>query len=211
MGDLMFRVRAVSTGWNGAPGLNTFYFSVPTEVPEIDKASLCVARVHVAFTAARNIYPSQWSCQVNNQVDVIDSEDGALTDTLFPDPVAVVTGLSGAGYGPLPAMLLLQLRTTTINDGSRLMGRAFLGPTGAGNDIDGSPHVGAVPLAVAFGEELLDAGLLTNPHLLVWRRPREADETRKTPSARSARAGMAAEVTSITVPDRFAVLTSRRD
>lgn len=206
----MYRVRATSTGWSGAPGLNTFYFlrDPVDESWTADRALNCVERVRAGFAAANNIYPNTWSVQVQPEVDVIEDTTGALTQSFITTGVAPLAGLSPLGYGPLPAMMLLRLRTETIHDGSRIVGRAFLGPLGKGNDTNGSPDVGAVPLAQAMGDALLSAGINANPKLAVWRRPREA---KVGPPVVNARLGTSAYVSAIVVPDKFAVLRSRRD
>lgn len=206
----LYRVRAVSTGWTGAPGLNTFYFGEPDVSFDLDadSAANCVERVRTAFVDGANIYSTAWSVQVQPEVDVIEDTTGALVESFITATPAPVVGGNATGFGPLPAMMLLRLRTETIHDGSRIVGRAFLGPLGKGNDTNGSPDAGAVPLCVAMGEALLDAGIAGNPILKVWRRPREA---RTEPTPLAARAGTSAFVTQIVVPDKFAVLRSRRD
>jgi hypothetical protein len=209
----LYRVRVVSSGWLGGPGVNTFYFQPNNDGNTVsaEGAQSCVDRVHSAFVAMANIFSSSTTFTVSPDVDVLQDETGTLSTTFSVTPPAAVVGASPAGYAPLPAMLLMRLRTSTVNDGSTISGRAFLGPVGQGNDLNGTPADSARTLVLAGGAALFVGGVDADPRLAVWRRPRDADATRKTPSARTARVGLGAAVTSITAPDKFGVLTSRRD
>lgn len=197
--------------------MNTFYFGEPVvgvNTYNQGRAQLCVDRVRAAFQASVAVFPTQWHCQVQGQVDVIEDSDGEINDVLAPDEPAIVNGTGPAGFGPLPSMLLAQYRTNTVSSGKRLQGRAFLGPNNAGNNIDGSPDEGARAIVVAFGAALLDVGVLQGPRLAVWRRPRDARAAQVGPpvvTALPARDGTSGQVTAITCPDKFSVLRSRRD
>lgn len=208
------RVRAASNGWPGQPGLNTFYFTgqAAGELEDVNSgdAQLCVDRVRAAFFAGKLLWPSIWSVVVSPDVDVLDDATGELVDSFSVTPPASVAGTNGAAFGPAAAMMLLQLRTSTFSDGSRLQGRAFLGPSVPAADANGSPNAGIITPAVAFGVALLDEGVGDdNPALVVWRRPRAANPDATPPV--DARAGSVGRVTSTGVPDRYAVLRSRRD
>jgi len=208
------RVRAASTGWGGGPGLNTFYFvgnSSGTDVdPDADAADLCVERVQAAFAAGLTLYPSSWQVTVSPVVDVLNPVDGELQDSFSVSPPAAQAGSGGSAFGPTPTMLLLQLRTSTFLDGSRVQGRAFIGPIIPTGDNDGTPNSGALGAGVDMGEALQDAGIgPSNPALVVWRRPRVAVPEATPPV--TARVGSYGRVTSITVPNKYAVLRSRRD
>lgn len=210
----IMRVRAASRGWSGGPGLNTFYFTAhggpdPDE-PIVDDAQLAHDRVHDAFAAATGMYPTSWKCLVSPNVDVLSDVNGELTSSFSVDPSAEITGSSGVGFGPTAAMALLRLNTSTFDDGSRIQGRAFLGPVGAVYDADGSPSSALLTVVNAFATAIQDAGVSLEPVLVVWRRPREAD-SEHLPHPVTARDGSRADVTSVTVPDKFAVLRSRRD
>lgn len=209
MTDRIYRVRAASQGWTGGPGLNTFYFrdDAGTGAPSGAAALLCVNRVRTAMFDGRTMYPNGWSCQVAGQVDVLEATTGELVAELNVAVPAVVTGTLTDGWGAIPTMMLLRLKTDIINDGRRISGRAFLGPVGRVLDTDGSPQTAAAGTANAVGVALLDTGA-TVVYPVVWRRPRLAVEG---PPEVTARAGMSARITSTNVPDKFAVLRSRRD
>lgn len=211
---VMYRVRAASTGWAGAPGLNTFYFlrsADPAQATESD-ATLCANRVRDAFTATNTLWPTQWTVQVSSEVEVLAISTGNLIDSFSVPPIAAISGVSQAGFGPLPACMLVRLKTNTFSDGSRLQGRAFLGPIIPISEANGTPNAGGVAAVAGFGAALLDVGVNGGPSVCVWRRPREAKPVSVLhPNGVTARAGMAAAVTSTSAPDKFAVLRSRRD
>lgn len=214
MATQIMRVRAASVGWFGAPGLNTIYFAahglVSSTAPVLDDAQLAHDRVHAAFTAAAGLYPPAWSMIVSPSVDVLTITNGEIVNSFTVDPSDQIIGDGGAGFGPSAVAALAQLRTGIFDDGSRIQGRAFLGPIVAAADADGTPTSGVVDEVLAWGEALLDAGVTEEPVVVVWRRPRAAN-AEHLPEPVTARDGMVAKVTSITAPDKYAVLRSRRD
>lgn len=211
MANLMMRVRAVSSGWTGGPGLNTFYFlagtSMPAPAPDLASAELAVTRVHAAFTAGRLVWPAAWSVLVSPQVDVIRDTDGQLMDSFTASATASVVGLNTLGFGPTATGLLVQLRTNTFSDKSRIRGRAFLSPVCNSVAPSGAPTAGILSEATSFTVALADEGITATPRVCVWRRPRPARLLPPRPS----RLGEAAVVKTYTVPNKFVVLRSRRD
>jgi len=194
----------------GGPGLNTFYFE-KAALAGADEALLCHNRVRTAMFDGRTLFPTSWVCRVSSQVDVIDDVNGNLVDAFSVAQSADVAGFSASGYGPTPLMFLLQFGTANFVDGQAIRGRAYIGPTIVQSDADGTPSIGGIDAVKAIGLALRDLGNPANPRLKVWRRPRAADATRKTVSARTQRAGSSWDVTSHNVPNKWAILKSRRD
>lgn len=196
----LYRVRAVTSGWSGAPGLGTFYFGTSELSGSADTAGaqLCVDRVHAAYDDSKGLYPNTWTCQVQSEVDVITVESGAITDTLAPDAPAVVTGTSGATFGPTPVMLLMRLTTATFIAGRRLRGRAFIGPLSNAQTGGPAPESSGRTLVQAMGDALLDVGT-GGPRLNVWHRPV------------GGAGGQAGDVITAIPGIAFSVLRSRRD
>lgn len=208
----MARVRFASDGWRGGPGLNTFYFQeqasgVPVD-PTQEGVDLVTARVHDAMAGIGGLFPAPWHGQVNPFVDVLNPVNGDLMGSFSAAPTAVINGSSGSGFLPPQTMGLAQLRTSAFDDGRKIQGRAFFGPLAATIDADGSPNAAVVTTLTNWGVAMLDVGITHTPDLVVWRRPREA---RTTPKVVTQRDGRIAVVTSITVPDKYATLRSRRD
>lgn len=206
----IYRVRAVSVGWTGGPGLNTFYFRQGSGqlAGDAGDAQLCVDRVQAAFTDANELYPTQWSVQVDPVVDYINDETGELVSSYGVTGRIPVVGVGGGGFGPIAAMILLQLRTSEVVNGHRLRGRAFLGPSAVNADPDGSPSPEDLTAALQFATALLDAGV-AGPQLVIWHRPRKARPLAVPPVA--FRIGASRFVTSFATPEYYAVLRSRRD
>lgn len=208
MAGEMYRVRAATSGWSGGPGLNTFYFGPAgfLEITSAEDAQLCVDRVRDAFLAANLLYPPQTTCVVSGQVDILESSTGELITTYAVANAAPGPFTGQIGYNPIVTMLLLKLSTNDIMHGHRVKGRSFLGPTATGLNADGTPDAGLIAEANAFGTSLLDVGIGNGPPLVVWHRPKFAPVTHE-----RVRDGDRAKVISTSVPDKFAVLTSRRD
>lgn len=196
---LIGRVRVASSGWSGAPGLNTFYFQNDSDpsVFTTGDAQVCVDRVRGAINSNAGLYPGQWTAVVSPDVDVLTAGSGVLATTFSVTPPTGLTGTGGSNYGPIAAMLCTRLHTADIRDGHRIGGRWYLGPLAQGADADGSPQAAKTALALSVGTmcNVVSAGA---PRLVVWSRPKNAA------------GGVAALVTSVTVKDTFAVMRSRR-
>lgn len=212
MTDFIGRVRVASSGWSGGPGLNTFYFRAVAEPGDYDDtaADLAVTRVHAAIDAAKTLWHTTYRATVSKDVDVLDAVDGTVVNTFSSDEsLPVISGTNAAGYGPTAVGLLLRYHTGVVHDGSTIKGRAFLSPCSIASDLDGTPTSGLMALAQTYADELMDVGGPAGPNLVVWRRPRAAVTTG--PHQHTQRDGLSAMVASITVPDKYVVLRSRRD
>ena len=124
------RVRAVSTGWNGAPGLNTCYFVEQTSGVDTDPtesgAVLCVNRVQAAMDAVKGVFPAAWRVKVSPFVDIIDPSNGDLMGSWAGPVNAEIAGTSGSNYLPPSTCLLAQLRTNTFTDGRKIQGLSLI-------------------------------------------------------------------------------------
>lgn len=194
----MLRVRAQIFGWPGGPGLWTSYFLTPLED---DAAALrCAAYVHGFFTdTLRYNLPVTVGVQVSGDVDVVTAATGAITNTRSVAPPAVVEGNGGTTLAPPAIALLLKYSTATFIAGRRVQGRSYNSPlAGAMLQDDGTPNearrtgtqtnMNAAITAVASGDTWV-----------IWHRPKLGA------------GGSAVPITAVTVPDKFAILTSRRD
>jgi len=204
----MLRVRVKGTGWTGGPSLNTFHFVTSSEIQA--NAEACTARVRSAWVKLATFFPTTMSHSVDPQVDIINPVNGDITGTfLCVSGIAVMPGTGADAVLMAPSTaLLLKLQTGTYLDGRRLQGRGYISPVRrATADDNGTPNAAAITAITLLGNDLRNSG--TDPQLVVWRRPREADAT-VTPAV-TARVGSTGEVTVVGCPDKFAVLRSRRD
>lgn len=203
--DLVYRVRCVSTGWGGAPGLNTFYFDRADAGPSDPVAAENVtARVRAFWFAEAAIFPNLWNMQVIPDVDVVNTDNGDLVSSQTAPTPAVVTGTYPNGFGPQEAMLCATYSTADIIDGRRVRGRTFIGPLAQQSDTDGTPLNGWIGGLQTNLAALIGAGL-ADPQLVVWSRRRGISVSHPTGLG-----GSAHGVTGVQIADKFAVLRSRR-
>lgn len=193
----LMRVRASWSGYAGGPGLSTFYFS-GSAVPTAAEALEAVQRVQAVFTAGKSAIPLVCAIQVSNQVDVIATQTGVLTNSIL---VAAQTAIAGTRSGTIGAstnMVLAQYVTGTYVNGKRVRGRTFWGPVGQA-DVTQTTVTGVLVSAVQGA--VLQAGIqITTPIThCVWHRP--VNQT----------GGADAPVTGYTASTKVAVLRSRRD
>lgn len=208
------RVRIASNGWPGGPGLNTVYFcrgsdagADPTQPILAADAQLAHDRVRAVWGNMIQLYPTPWNARVDPTVDVLTAETGDLVTQFEVSPSSPFSGTNAASFGPTPVMLLMRLKTTTVNDGKKIQGRIFLGPVIPGSDANGSPPANLLGVVDQGAAALMALGLITNPHAVVWRRPRKAVPARQI----VARPGAVAPITTASSYDKFSVLRSRRD
>jgi len=204
--QMVYRVRAVSAGWPGAPGLNTFYFDLAGEggLGSSTTAAECAARVHSAFSAIVDIWPAEWTCQVDSAVDVINTDNGDLEFSYpFASP-ALITGTRSEGFGPEAAMVCLNWHTSGIVDGRRVRGRVFLGPLAPRTDHNGTPDATVLSRVNSFAGIIETVPMDGNPPT-VWSRRRPASTGHPTGLG-----GSSHIVLGHSVRDTYAVLRSRR-
>lgn len=204
--DLVYRVRCVSQGWGGAPGLNTFYFGQDDGI-ESDHAVAAldvVTRVRAAIFGIGPVMTSAWTCQVQGVVDVINTDNSDLVESLVVAAPAVVAGTFSGAFGPQAAMVCANLVTSDILDGRRIRGRAFIGPVANNGDGDGTPSAEMVTDVGGALTGLMGGGAGAVP-LVVWSRRRPVSAEHPTGLG-----GSAHIVTAVTVKDTFAILRSRR-
>lgn len=203
----MLRVRVVSSGFSGAPGLNTFYFRPYEDNPsaELDDATECTERVRAALSAAARLWPPTMSFAVSGTVDVLDSATGDVIKTFTAATPAVVAGNDDKLVGPGGVGIQIKFGTGGLVHGHKVKGRAFLVPI--------SNQWGANGLLVAFHQTTADnlaIALIARPALspvaIVWSRPVKV----ATPTV-PIRAGSAHDITGSNAPSKPVVMRSRRD
>lgn len=166
------RVRLAITGWNGAPGCNTFYFSPGTTgawTPSL--ADNVWMEVHSFVTSLKNHWVGGAVLTVESEVPVIDPRTGDITEMLIADDTAgpvIVTG--GDGALPRSTSACVTLKTGQWVNGRQLQGRHYLGPL-QGAVIDNNGHVSNEAVnALEDGYVAMISGL--GPRLSVWSRPK---------------------------------------
>ena len=194
----MLRVRLVLSGWTGGPGLATFYYTSGTE--DAAAAARCRGYVQDLWNNAAGIL--MWNDVVgvvSPEVDEMTSADGAIINT-FTDPTVLgANGTGGASEAPPAIAGLLHYSTATFLGGRRLRGRTFVSPL-ALQKLQADGTLDDVALAASnVGSAANLAGLTAGDNMVVWHRPKLGI------------GGATGVVTGITVANKLAVLTSRRD
>jgi hypothetical protein len=187
------------TGFIGEPGVMTFYF--------LDGSS-ALGALHGFAENIGVIMPDKVNLQVENSGDRIVAETGVLVGSWSGTAQEPVVGAS-AGFYPAPAGAVINWLTGSIFDGHRLRGRTFVVPL-AGDSYQTDGSIVPERLATLRGAaESFRTGQTSN--FVIWHRP--FDGTPATPGhpARPEHGGSWAAVDSSNVPDKVAVLRSRRD
>ena len=194
----MLRVRATLSGWNGGPGLMTWYAETPLQDAAAALRIVTNVRARLAATWGQ-LWTTGISANVSGDVDVIDAATGLITDTLSVAAPATAPGLTGSALAPPATALQLRLLTATFVAGRRVQGRQFFSPlTSTLIQTDGTPSSTALAI-LAQGQNDLTTNWASGDFQVVWHRPK------------AGAGGVAARVTGHAEPDKFAVLTSRRD
>lgn len=191
----MLRVTALWSGFPGAPGYSNFFFAGGGGL--ISDAQQVAQRVADAFAAVAPRLPVDVTIQVEQAVEVIDSDTGMTTDFREISTIPPVVGSGGASYaGPTGAVV--NWRTNDLRNGRRIRGRTFLVPLSTASfATDGTLSEAAREDVQDFAAVLIGGDL--DSELGVWSRPI------------GGAGGVFATVVSSTVPDMAAVLRSRRD
>lgn len=137
--------------------------------------------------------------------DVIDSATGHLVDAWTAATAHTPTTGTGGGFTAAPAGAVVNWLTTTIipvsassKTAHRIHGRTFLVPLATNSyDSDGTLQSGAVTTIQTAANALIST---VAGGMVIWHRPEKGGST-----------GAYGPVTSATVNDRVAMLTSRRN
>jgi hypothetical protein len=143
--------------------------------------------------------PTTVTCQTDSTVEVIDDTTGELQEFVNATVAAARVG-TGTGNYSAAAGAVCNWYTNTVRNGRRIRGRSFLVPlAGSALGPDGSlDNTNLTGLRTNTATFVTQTGAA---RLVVWGRP----------TAPGASDGVSAEVVSFTIPDKTAVLTSRRD
>jgi len=194
------RVQVILTGFTGAPGLMYFHYqgSTPGVFSTAD-ATAAIAAVRAFLYANILCFSGTCSLQVQSTVEVVDYVSGALVRVEAGTGAAVVVG-TGTGTALVAEGPLMQWFTQTVIKRRLLRGRTFLTPSAVGClNANGTVMGARIAAAVGAGNTLIAAG---GPTFSIWHRP--------VPFSTGGN-GTVGAVVSCQMPDKVAVLRSRRD
>lgn len=189
------QVRARWDGFAGAPGYNVFAFA-RTAAPLQTDMDQSVAALRVFFDAVKGQLRTSTTVTVEPNARILRDSDGQLlgaaTATTAP---AVVQGTNMAAQA-LPAGIVVSWLTETIRGRRALRGRSFLVPVA----VSAYENDGTLTAAAMSGVGAAATTFLATTSLAVWGRPSPTDPV-----------GVLGDVTGSAIPDKVAILRSRRD
>lgn len=175
------------TGLKGLPGNSVFYWK------DVDGGP---AAIRTFFNSLAGRFPVGLTIQVRGDGPKIEDSTGALVGSWVEATPAAVTG-TGAGDYAAPVGTHVNWVTGLIVQGRRVRGRTFLVPMSAAVfESDGTVEA-VVLTSIRDAAAALIVAAINN--FVVWHRPQPGN------------AGSSDDVESATVPDKAAVLRSRRD
>jgi len=193
------RIRVAMAGFPGAPGVMTFYAS---------DALTFVDPLHAWLIAIATAMPTDVQLTIESQGDVIEDQTGTINGTWTTTVGATVPGLSTGSYAA-PCGYVAEWLTSGFFSGRRLRGRTFVVPLGGASYFtDGTILDGSLADFRAAAATLVTS---TAGNFRIWQRPRKARPADGTHPAVTARVGGSGAVSSSRIPDKVAVLRSRRD
>ena len=199
----IMRVRVTMNGWQGAPGLLTYYFR-PNQVTLPGDATNATTRVRAALAVLAPVFPIATTLQVSGVCDVLEDTTGALLTSAGVAAPAVVPGTAAGSIGPPQVMAGLAMDTGAVVDGRKLRARSFLGPLASSFTATGLPSASLLTTVNAYAVALLTvAPPAAATPIVAWHRPRKA--TALLPF----RAGTSSPVTTAAAVTRFFTLRSR--
>ena len=193
----LYRVQAQWSGFQGAPGYSVFHFDAAVAGNE-DGAAASAARVRSFFGGVINYLPMGVRITVDPTVTLIEESNGQIQEFFSIDPLDVLEG-TGDNVFAASAGAVVTWDTAGVRNGRRVRGRTFLVPISAANGFssDGTLNEGFRGALTSAANALHEGAI----DLHVWSRP----------SGPGASDGVSYSVRSARVPDKAAVLRSRRD
>lgn len=200
MADI-FMIKTVGTGWQGAPGQNTFIFDTDPLLTNRENADQALQLVSDFYDTMKEylVVGSSWA--PDSEVNFYDDQTGILFERYISgEVIPSVSGTDTTLGNSRATMVVSKLVCNDVVNGRVLTGRHFIGPIGdQGIDSEGS-------LTQEIQQQVAQAyaGMIdvVGPNLSVWHRP----------TAKGADDGQAGRVrgagVSMSVPG---VLRSRRD
>jgi len=200
----MNRVKVTWSGWQGQPGLSTFYLTDST---------LDVTALKNFFSAMAVYVPNGIVMTIPALGDKIIAEDASIGGSWSGTGGGTVNGGGGTGTYAGSAGVVVDWLTGTLVNRRRVMGRTYFVPGGPLNlyENNGTIGEGARTAIVVAANAMISA---YSGAFLVWSRPFTPDPKTNPPVGdpghKVARAGTTAPVLAARVPDIAAVQRSRR-
>lgn len=189
---MVMRIQALWSAFVGAPGYTNFHFD--TTIGSAAEINTAAAAVRTFFDATKNLLPSGLTVSIKPTAEMFDLSGVKTAEspvTTVPAPVVgLASGQYAAGVGAV-----INWRTGVYVSGRALSGRTFLVPLASAFQADGSLATANVTLLTNAANAYRQT---TGPRPCVWALPQPD------------RGAATATISAANVPDRPAVLRSRR-
>lgn len=195
------RITVDWTGFNGGPGASVFHFAAAAG-PDVTQAVVndAVTRLDTFLNAWNAKLPSTVATRQRSQVELINDSNGQLIGFLNTNPFARANG-TGTGNYAAAAGAVTNWYTGGVRNGRRVRGRTFIVPL-AGSALGPDGTIDEATLGTTrSAATALCAPAAGASKLCIWSRP----------SSKGATDGISYDVISANIPDKTAVLRSRRD
>lgn len=190
-------IKSVWTGGPSAPGITQF---VVRDTGAVNFGG-ALAAVRQFWEDCKGGLPVNHQITVLPQIDTYSEQSGTLTGTTTYSPAPAPT--NGANAGPWAAGVGVRVDwdTDAINRGRRVSGRTYLVPYATANfDTDGSVVETVRSGLLGFAQAFIASMQTNQAPLCIWSRPSTAYPV-----------GAIHEVADAKIPDKAAILRSRRD
>lgn len=197
----MLKVTARWDGFVGAPGYSNFFFVDSNPEASWDQgANASAAAVEAFFGAVKHLIPNHATITVQSDTPIVDSASGEIVGFTSSGTHTAIAGTAAAAAYSAASGGVVTWRTVGVRNGRRVRGRTFVVPlANVAYENNGSLVAGAI---TSFGNA---TGAILNmtgtAQFGIWSRP----------SAPGATDGQWFDVMNATVPDKVAILRSRRD
>lgn len=211
----MLRVKTRWSGLIGLPGYSILHFrdfsTGEAWNPDAAEALVAVNKTRTFFDAIKHLIPTGASMQVENSVEEIEAETGALIDLhSVATPVVVLGTASASASYAAPVGAVLNWKTSTVRNGRRLRGKTFIVPMSS-TSFESNGTLAAGSVTAIQNAALAMIADTTSPDIGVYGRPTPILDGAGNPTGEYNPDGTWAFATTASVPDLAAVLRSRRD
>lgn len=198
---LLYKWIVEYSGWSGGPGVNVLYMtegSIPGDTQ--NAAQQMYDELHGAYSAHVGLWRPDVKVIVGRECAILEHSTGKIVNVqAVAQPKADIVS-TGIGGGESPAtMALARFVTDRWLNGRRLKGRSFLGPINA-SALDANGRMKQV-LASTIEDSYTSMTSGVGVRLAVYSRPSPANSM----------VGNYADVVTVAVDQKAAILRSRRD
>lgn len=200
MGNIL-KVTAQWSGFVGAPGYSNFYWREEDPGSSFDSGAFAAAdAVNAFFTAIKTTVPNVVKWRVLTDVSIIDENSGQLVDVASAGARTDITGgVTAANYSAASGGVVTW-RSAGVRNGRRVRGRTFIVPLASTMyDVDGSLTATCLSTLGTAATAYINTAGTRSP--VVWARP----------TGPGATDGIAHNMVTSSIPDKVAILKSRRD